>query len=113
MSLLPAPDQWPAEGRRIAYVHVSPQALVMLLHDLREGHRVTVAGLPPDARAVTARYDHYYDCVVVTLESQAFEPVPLAAVAPVIQVQFTDETAREMAAAMFGLDESQATGEVP
>ena len=105
MTLRPAEDQWPARKRRIAYLHVSLEALVLLLHSIRKGHRLTVKGLPADTEAIAARYDHNYDRLVVTLESQEFEAVPFGGVARTIDVEFTDETEREKIAALFTADE--------
>lgn len=105
MTLRPAGDQWPTGTRRIAYLRVSPEALIQLLHDIRKGHRLTMKGLPADAGVVAARYDHAYDALALTLESQEFEAVPFGGVARPIDVEFTDETEREKIAALFAADE--------
>lgn len=49
-----------------------------------DGVEVASDGLPADCRVVGARYEPEHDAVILTLESDEFEPVQDGAIAPFI-----------------------------
>jgi hypothetical protein len=76
------PDQEPMPGRREALLCVSPEIVLALLLNLNRDRRVTVAGVPTDAKVVSAGYEIQMDCFVLRLESEEFEPIPEGGVSP-------------------------------
>jgi hypothetical protein len=77
------------EPRRLAGLRVAPEFLLGFLQDLGR-RRITVAGIPDDAQVVSADYEPLGRCFLLTLESKEFEPMPLGAHLPLIDVSLTD-----------------------
>lgn len=84
-------DGEPLPGRRQALLRISPEVVLGLLFNLnREDHRVTISGLPVDARVIMSGYDLQMDTFVLRLESEEFEPVPDGAMFPYLNPSLTE-----------------------
>lgn len=99
---------WPLiehpEPRRLAVLRAAPEVVVGLLHYLnQDDRRITQAGLPADAKVVTADYDFDRRCFRMLLESEEFQLVAHGTYPPDLWVTFTERR----------LPEASPTEEVP
>lgn len=85
----PAPKNKPAKPRRIKLVMVNPANFMSLF---KTGMRVkknfeVVKGIPRDATILTISYDAARAAIIVILESEDFDEVPVGDIPPSIPIE--------------------------
>jgi|SRR5215472_7216077 len=72
-----------------ALLRISPDLVLSMLQTMGQ-RKITVAGLPDDARVVSVHYGPFDRTILLTLSSETFEPVPDGAHLPYLNPMLTD-----------------------